>query len=285
MYRIASIKQVIGMLMGAVEEYEMILKENPNYVPALKGAAESLLCEARNLLKQALSGRAVDCVSCALQYLARAVTVHPEYSCLWKLIGDCCMALQSVAEERTNGLVIPDVLQSKSSDQKEVSDKRRILQLSSRAYGHALRLAPNSSNIWHDLALSFIAQSKCVDGSGKKECLAKARDSMQKAVCLCSSSASIWNALGVVCSLSNIADVALAQHCFIKSLQLNSTNAMAWSNLGVLYLINDKKEVWLLSFIKGVLLEVYLCFSLLMKHLRMPSLPIQTVSMRGLDRP
>jgi hypothetical protein len=57
-------------------------------------------------------------------------------------------------------LVIPDVLQSKSSDQKEVSDKRRILQLSSRAYGHALRLAPNSSNIWHDLALSFIAQSK-----------------------------------------------------------------------------------------------------------------------------
>jgi superkiller protein 3 len=243
MYRIASIKQVIGMLMGAVEEYEMILKENPNYVPALKGAAESLLCEARNLLKQALSGRAVDCVSCALQYLARAVTVHPEYSCLWKLIGDCCMALQSVAEERTNGLVIPDVLQSKSSDQKEVSDKRRILQLSSRAYGHALRLAPNSSNIWHDLALSFIAQSKCVDGSGKKECLAKARDSMQKAVCLCSSSASIWNALGVVCSLSNIADVALAQHCFIKSLQLNSTNAMAWSNLGVLYLINDKKEL------------------------------------------
>jgi hypothetical protein len=145
-----------------------------------------------------------------------------------------------------------------------------------------------------------------VDGSGKKECLAKARDSMQKAVCLCSSSASIWNALGVVCSLSSkynkdracnqllgplhlhvtdIADVALAQHCFIKSLQLNSTNAMAWSNLGVLYLINDKKEVWLLSFIKGVLLEVYLCFSLLMKHLRMPSLPIQTVSMRGLDRP
>ena len=93
LYRIAAIKQVVGMLTGAVEEYEMILKQNPSYVPALKGAhaecgdgldececevycallgaAESLLYEARNLLKEAFSGRAVDCVSHALQYLAR----------------------------------------------------------------------------------------------------------------------------------------------------------------------------------------------------------------------
>ena len=43
---------------------------------------------------------------------------------------------------------------------------------------------------------------QCVSGSSKTECLVKARDSLQKAVCLCSSNHSFWNALGVACSLS-----------------------------------------------------------------------------------
>ena len=44
---------------------------------------------------------------------------------------------------------------------------------------------------------------QCVSGSSKtEECVVKARDSLQKAVCLCSSNHSFWNALGVACSLS-----------------------------------------------------------------------------------
>lgn len=45
-----------------------------------------------------------------------------------------------------------------------------------------------------------------------------------------------WNLLGVVCATEEINDLALAQHCFIKALELDKKLAIAWTNLGVLYL-------------------------------------------------
>ena len=35
--RIACIKQTLSMLTEAIEEYQLILKDSPDYVPALKG--------------------------------------------------------------------------------------------------------------------------------------------------------------------------------------------------------------------------------------------------------
>ena len=35
----------------------------------------------------------------------------------------------------------------------------------------------------------------------------------------------------------------LAQHCFIKSLQLNDNNAITWTNLGVFYLLNENLKL------------------------------------------
>ncbi|XP_062516907.1 tetratricopeptide repeat protein 37-like isoform X2 [Corticium candelabrum] len=241
-YRIAAIKQAVGLLNNAVDEYEIILKQNSNYVPALKGAAESLLTEARNLLKKGFSGRAVDCVSNSLQYLGRAVAVQPGFVCLWKLIGDCCMSLQSVAAERIS-IVLPKVLRSDNSCEKATSIKEEILNLSTRAYGQALRLAPTSPSIWHDLAISFIALSKCTSDSGREDFVMKAIESLKKAVSLSSNNYYYWNALGVVCCLSGVCDTALAQHCFVRSLQLNSANATTWSNLGTLYLTKGRKDL------------------------------------------
>lgn len=35
----------------------------------------------------------------------------------------------------------------------------------------------------------------------------------------------------------------MAQHCFIKSLQLNDNSAVTWTNLGVFYLINENLKL------------------------------------------
>ncbi|ELK11514.1 Tetratricopeptide repeat protein 37 [Pteropus alecto] len=47
------------------------------------------------------------------------------------------------------------------------------------------------------------------------------------------------NVLGILLGIRNY---ALAQHCFIKSIQSEQINAVAWTNLGVLYLTNENIE-------------------------------------------
>lgn len=65
---------------------------------------------------------------------------------------------------------------------------------------------------------------------------------LKKAVRLDSNNHLYWNALGVVSCYSGIGNYALAQHCFIKSIQSEQINAVAWTNLGVLYLAKEKIE-------------------------------------------
>uniref|UniRef100_A0A9L0RXB6 SKI3 subunit of superkiller complex n=1 Tax=Equus caballus TaxID=9796 RepID=A0A9L0RXB6_HORSE len=65
---------------------------------------------------------------------------------------------------------------------------------------------------------------------------------LKKAVRLDSNNHLYWNALGVVSCYSGIGNYALAQHCFIKSIQSEQINAVAWTNLGVLYLANENIE-------------------------------------------
>jgi len=45
-----------------------------------------------------------------------------------------------------------------------------------------------------------------------------------------------WNILGVICMSPYIKNYALAQHCFIMAIDREANNAIAWSNLGTLYL-------------------------------------------------
>lgn len=52
-----------------------------------------------------------------------------------------------------------------------------------------------------------------------------------------------WNALGVVASCKGIENYALAQHSFIKSVQVEQNNVVAWTNLGATYLKNESVEL------------------------------------------
>lgn len=45
-----------------------------------------------------------------------------------------------------------------------------------------------------------------------------------------------WNVLGVACMSPRIKNYALAQHCFVMAIDRELNNAVAWNNLGTLYL-------------------------------------------------
>lgn len=54
---------------------------------------------------------------------------------------------------------------------------------------------------------------------------------------------SYWNALGVTATSKGLENFSLAQHCFIKSIQAEANNVVAWTNLGTLYLKKDNIEL------------------------------------------
>lgn len=56
----ASIKHLIGQYTNSKEQYQLILKNNANYVPALKGLAETCLSMAKSKYHEQLIGCARD---------------------------------------------------------------------------------------------------------------------------------------------------------------------------------------------------------------------------------
>jgi superkiller protein 3 len=81
----------------------------------------------------------------------------------------------------------------------------------------------------------------------------KAVECVRNSVNLEKSNHSFWNSLGV-CYVNEASknDInedkrklnnEIAQHCFIKSIQLNDNDAIAWTNLGVFYLIHNEIEL------------------------------------------
>ncbi|KAL3220054.1 hypothetical protein MRX96_030128 [Rhipicephalus microplus] len=78
------------------------------------------------------------------------------------------------------------------------SGQEQLTKASQKCYMTAIRMKPRLASLWHDLGLA-----------------------------LC---------LGVLAVSSGAENYGLAQHCFIKSLELENNNLYAWTNLGALYL-------------------------------------------------
>eukprot|EP00118_Oscarella_pearsei_P013030 m.100186 g.100186 ORF g.100186 m.100186 type:complete len:1137 (+) comp37085_c0_seq8:16-3426(+) len=243
LYRIASLKHVMGQPREAVVDFEAILEQSAFYSPALKGISESLLLEARNALKESFSGKAVDCVNKALHFLSRGIDIQRSLVSLWKLLGDCCVVLCSVSEEMMRKVTIPSNLLPENCAVDEKSGKKGLLFLAPRAYATGLQFMPGAAFLWHDLGIGLYCQSMVIEGDRKKEMLQSSLQALMKSVKLDDGMAEYWISLGVVSMDPVLRDFALAQHAFIRSIQLQPINAVAWSNLGVLYLLSGDKEL------------------------------------------
>ena len=74
------------------------------------------------------------------------------------------------------------------------------------------------------------------DGSLRDQCFAATR----KALALKPRDPSLWNLLGVFAMHGQ--DLFLAQHAFIRSISIG-TNAVAWTNLGILYFTQARTDL------------------------------------------
>lgn len=100
-----------------------------------------------------------------------------------------------------------------------------------------MSISKNSPLLWHDLARCYLAQASLSKSENQKEILNRSLVAVKKAVKLNPSSPLHWNLLGVICMSSEIKNYALAQHSFVMAIEVESNNAVAWTNLGTLYLL------------------------------------------------
>lgn len=243
-YRAAAVEQILGKYENAIATYQQILKKTEDYVPALKGLGECYLMLARSALDNYLDRKAVDFIEQALEFFTRATKHRPDVSCLWKLLGDTCTSVHVISPTKVNVQVLGSLLGKNAG--KQMLKKSELLRLGGRCYSRALQLMPLPS-IWCDLGINYYRQAEHLTAVGTdmneiNELLEKSLQCLKKAVRLDSKNHLYWNALGVVASCSAIGNYALAQHSFIKSVQAEQINVVAWSNLGVLYLATGNIE-------------------------------------------
>ncbi|XP_051499454.1 SKI3 subunit of superkiller complex protein isoform X2 [Apus apus] len=243
-YRAAAVEQILGKYDNAIATYQQILKKTEDYVPALKGLGECYLMLAKSALGNFHDRKAVGYIEQALEFFTRAAKHRPDVSCLWKLLGDTCTSVHVISPAKVNVQVLGSLL-GKNPD-KQMLKKSELLGLGGRCYSRALKLMPLPS-IWCDLGINYYRQAEHLTAVGTdtneiNELLEKSLQCLKKAVRLDSKNHLYWNALGVVASCSAIGNYALAQHSFIKSVQAEQINVVAWTNLGVLYLATGNIE-------------------------------------------
>ncbi|XP_062873563.1 superkiller complex protein 3 [Trichomycterus rosablanca] len=246
LYQMASIKQILGRFKEAAGEYQQIIASE-DYVPALKGLGECLLALAKTAMEDYLDGKAVDLIQEAIHYLFRAVQRRADLSCLWKLLGDACTRCSTVSPNRAMVLVPGLLCGAEPLDKNHRLNQKQLLSLGERCYGRVLKLMPDAPSLWCDLGLNYHHQARLLISQladqNAQPLLEKALQCVKKAVMLDSENHTYWNALGVVSMTKGIENFALAQHSFIKSINAESNNVVAWTNLGTLYLNNNNIEL------------------------------------------
>ncbi|PVD20045.1 hypothetical protein C0Q70_20539 [Pomacea canaliculata] len=237
-----------GDSTNAIASFQSALRADPSddfiqtLLTVFVSLGETYLLMSRRFLDQCLTGLALDHCQQAITCLTRAATQRPDLSCLWKLLGDCCTLLQGV-NSRTFSICVPRRLcQATSADDKDVISigKLEMLELATKCYGKALKILPENSSLWHDFGISFYYQCCQLKSSSEAKLLVeKSISVLKKAVSLEPTDPTHWTALGVVAASRYAKNYSLAQHCFIKSIECESNNAVAWTNLGTVYLQND----------------------------------------------
>ncbi|KAI8097505.1 uncharacterized protein BX664DRAFT_293076 [Halteromyces radiatus] len=269
----ALVKQKVGMLNVALSEFKATLllaqeQGKGNYLPSLKGLADTYLECAKEDFQQGFFGRAVTGCGDVIQTCLQGLQVDPSILGFWKLIGDaCCMyrsmpsylhlcaypALQllmkdfAIKAHQTLGfnddhcsqLVDEFVQLDVSQDDFYLPPQASldvVLACASFAYKQVIVLCHNhraiSPAFWHDLSLVYywVGENNL---DHQESCTAVSTKCIQVALTLEPTQATYWNALGIITMKTS---PKISQHAFIKAMEYNNRSAVPWTNYGFLCL-------------------------------------------------
>lgn len=233
--QVATVKAVLGQHGEAVEEFEELLREDEGFVPALKGMAEAHMGLARHNLDRKLFGRSRHHLGQVVHFVTRAIQKRNDFAVLWRMMANALDAIAVMSAEFAT-LVVSGQLANVPDAEEVTLRGDELYVLAGRCYCRAVKLRPEDGHIWYELAANYYHRSiRYGNNEERKHMLERAVSVAKYTVQVMPGRWQNWNLLGVVCATPEINNAALAQHAFIKAVQLNRNAAPAWTNLGVLY--------------------------------------------------
>jgi superkiller protein 3 len=235
--QIAKIKFVLQQYQESINDYERLLSQIPDYLPALKGIADSHFGRAHYLHENHRTGRARDHCQEALSFIEKAIRFESSFLCLWRLLGNIFDFIGTLPECHSH-LTIPAAIICEEKSKKLCGDE--LLDLASKCYSRCLKINKENDFVWFDLVANYYRRSSATTArsdESKMEFIKLAYDGAKHLVKLKPSKWQNWNLLGIICASNEINNPGLAQHCFIKAVTLDKKTFTSWSNLGVFYLM------------------------------------------------
>lgn len=254
--QIAKIQLCVGEPLNAIAQYEAALQysidEKLVSVSYIGMAQAHIVIASNNALTNHLENTLSHCVL-AVKSLDKARELQPNSVSVWKLLGEACCLLHKLPQYlKERGVLIPARLVNLETDAEAMTraDLSTVLQLASKCFSAAVQLNQSDDNMWHDLGLSYYLQAKHLHQQEGTEYpsenvvsfMNRATTCLKKSLHLSPLSSETWNTLGIVSVDKTNQNLALAQHCFIRSTQLKPS-PRNWTHLGAFYIVCNKIQL------------------------------------------
>lgn len=235
--QIACINRTLQKFDEALVGFKELLQENPTYIPALKGIAETHYKLAVHLKQQQRHARARMNAQESINYLLNLIQLRCDFACVWRLLASV-LDLTYKLSVQNRFLKVPGEFIGESESFVTIRDDT-LMQLAARCLSKAIKVSQDDQILWRELSNNYLSRavSNVVDTKSeeKQQFFVYAQQAAKQAIKLEPKNWENWNLLGVICVLQPEKTLALAQHCFIQALNIEKRSGVAWSNLGLLY--------------------------------------------------
>lgn len=281
-YMLANVNRELGAYDEAIEGYKAVLATKKQEFGVEIALLQTYLERAWHNVETGFFGGAIESTERALEVASDIVEYMPDAFNLWKAVADAC-AMFSVVQDKMDRLPKNRIrsLLGKSFEEEKYSlftendgvelsslddvdgeegskvspELRYCMTASILAHKRAIISCAHDQHAqavsWYNLGWSLyrahtLLEEPSPSSSSSKtsrqlnRLLKASMRAFKRAIELEAGNPDFWNALGVSTTHLN---PKVAQHAFVRSLHLNERNVKAWTNLGVLYFLQNDYEL------------------------------------------
>lgn len=266
-YMLANVHRELGEYDEAITGLENVLEERPDEFGVTMSLLQTFVEQSWRCVETGLFGQATRSACQAISTAVRISNAQRTAFNMWKAVGDACLvfswvqsqpsqlpstelqhlfnvasdALGDQAVAEVDGITLNSLLTLLDED---IGSPETAITSGILAYKNAIHACSHDIHAqavaWYNLGWAEHRAFTCTEPKVGKKYLRAAVRCFKRAIELEAGNSEFWNALGTVTTTLN---PKVAQHSFVRSLHLNELNAKVWTNLGVLYLLQNDLEL------------------------------------------
>ncbi|KAJ6593707.1 TPR-like protein [Mycena capillaripes] len=261
---LGDVQRQVGQYQDAADAFQSILAHRPSEVGVLVSLGQTYLDLGRSEFTDGFVARAEQSFITSVRIALRTMEASPGFrSVSWKTAADAIFflsrrstfidedgvraALLDVVSllpqgpgEQLGGIVSTPIVNDEST-----LGSRKALEIAAAAYDYRITLGSSEGvargSAWFDLGMSLqCLATKQLSTEIRQRMETKAGECLRAAIREDPGNDAYWIALG---DASFLSQAKTAQHAYIKALEIDSKNAVTWTNLGLLYLHQKDLEL------------------------------------------